>query len=116
MGVDSLQALEGHEEEAARKAAQLGRQQAKARASQKAAAKKAAAKGKGKRNQWSDEEEDELSDSSEGGEQAVHMGGALACRHTQQSRAPLRAGRLLLTSTCQCSLSFSSWPCRGRRF
>ncbi|KAL4420378.1 hypothetical protein ABPG77_002318 [Micractinium sp. CCAP 211/92] len=60
------QALEGHEEEAARKAAQLGRQQAKARASQKAAAKKAAAKGKGKRNEWSDEEEDELSDSSQG--------------------------------------------------
>lgn len=61
-----LQALDQFEEAEARKDSQLVRQQARAQKAQKAAAKKAAGKGKGKRNQWSDDSEEELSD-SEGG-------------------------------------------------
>lgn len=89
-----MQALGEHEEEEARKDAQLVRQQAKARAGQKAAAKKAAAKGKGKRSQWSDDE-DELSDSEEEGEQAVVRGTLLGMRLDAALLGLTGVGRLL---------------------
>lgn len=87
----SPQALGEHEDEEAHKEAQLARQQAKARAGQKAAAKKAVSKGKGKRNQWSDDEGDELSDSSAAGEWGRRYGRLRCCISLEQRclREPL---------------------------